>query len=218
MEWQEPRDYFINDIALFQGKLYILTMELEHNQQELYVLDDGQEQMAIRTILGVDREWMDNYTQRNYLVISGERLLMVERGINLPPLYHRDSGIVKRTRHFKIFEAADLSSGHGRWIEVTTLMGQALFLSEGCSESLPTMGQCGDVGAREDCIYFISENDIPILDSGVYNLRDKRVMPLMLETMATPAASHGPWYPTWLFPETFQLVNGTISCYEFIRC
>jgi hypothetical protein len=137
---------------------------------------------------------------------------MVERRINQPPMFPRDSGIVKRTRHFEVFEAADLSSGRGRWIEVDTLMGRALFVSKGCSESLPAIGQCG---VQEDCIYFMNEDDAytdkhekirenPMLDSGVYNMRDKTVMPLLLEAAPTPtpATGDGLWSPTWLFPET----------------
>jgi hypothetical protein len=91
-------------------------------------------------------------------------------------------------------------------------MGHAIFVSQGCSESLPAVGSCGGVGLREDCIYFINEDRIyidmkqifenPMLDSGVYNMRDKRVMPLLPKTSAAPAARDGPWYPTWLFPET----------------
>jgi hypothetical protein len=48
----------------------------------------------------------------------------------------------------------------------------------------------------------IREN--PMLDSGVYNMRDKTVMPLLLEAAPTPtpATGDGLWSPTWLFPET----------------
>ncbi|KAM0893533.1 hypothetical protein ACQ4PT_025051 [Festuca glaucescens] len=217
VKWPEPAGSFINDIALFKGKLYILTTEVEHYQLELYILDGRREQTAIRRIPGVADDYgedmynpysTDNYVQRHYLVSSGDRLLMVERRINQPPMFPRDSGIVKRTRHFEVFEAADLSSGRGRWIEVDTLMGRALFVSKGCSESLPAT-----IGAREDCIYFMNEDDTytdmdekirenPMLDSGVYNMRDKTVMPLLLETAATPAAGDSLWSPTWLFPET----------------
>uniref|UniRef100_A0ACD5VCM1 Uncharacterized protein n=1 Tax=Avena sativa TaxID=4498 RepID=A0ACD5VCM1_AVESA len=222
VKWEQPTGSFINDIALFKGKLHILTTELQHYQQELHILDGGQEQTAIHRIPRVEDDYeeswynpysTDYFVQQHYLVVSGDRLLMVERRINLPPMFPSDSGIQKQSRHFEVFEAADLSSGRGRWIGVDTLMGHALFVSEGCSESLPAVGQCGDIGVREDCIYFMNEDEThtdthnkirenPMLDSGVYNMRDKRVMPLLLETMGTPAASDGPWHPTWLFPET----------------
>jgi hypothetical protein len=40
-EWQKPADCFILDIALFKGKLYILTTQVQHYQRDLHVLDDG---------------------------------------------------------------------------------------------------------------------------------------------------------------------------------
>ncbi|XP_047050308.1 uncharacterized protein LOC124655459 [Lolium rigidum] len=222
VKWPVPAGSFINDIALIKGKLYILTTEVEHYQHELHILDGRREQTAIRRMPKGDDDYeeswynpysTDNYVPRYYLVVSGDRLLMVERRINQPPMFPRDSGIVKRTRHFEVFEAADLSSGRGRWIEVDTLMGRALFVSKGCSESLPAAGQCSDIGVQEDCIYFMNEDDAytdkhekirenPMLDSGVYNMRDKTVMPLLLEAAPTPATGDGLWSPTWLFPET----------------
>jgi hypothetical protein len=88
MQWQEPAGSFINDIALFKGKLYILTTEAEHNQHELHMLDLWKEQRTIRSNPRADDgydSWYnpystDNYVQRNYLVASGDRLLMVELG------------------------------------------------------------------------------------------------------------------------------------------
>ena len=133
---------------------------------------------------------------------------MVQRRIYQPPVFPIDSGIEKRTRVFEVFEAADLGSGSGRWTEIDTLMGRALFISEDCSESLPAAGQCSGIGVREDCIYFMSKDDKyykrirvnPFLDSGVYNMRDQTIMPLMAVTPVV--AGDGPWFPTWLFPET----------------
>jgi hypothetical protein len=123
-----------------------------------------------------------------------------------------DSGIEERTGLFKVFEAADLSGGHGRWSEVNTLMGRGLFVSEGCSESLPA-SQCSGIGVQEDCIYsyFINEDNKytkkkirvnPFLDSGVYNMRDHAIMPLLSEMVMTPVPTDGPWFPTWFFPKT----------------
>ncbi|KAF7100387.1 hypothetical protein CFC21_101912 [Triticum aestivum] len=213
-EWAEPEDSHVNDIALFQGKLYVLlTTEVEEcRQQELRILDDGREQTAIGGTADthIDGDaWYnpystDMYVLRNYLVASGDRLLMVERRIYQPPMFPADSGIEEQTRLFKVFEATGLSSGCGHWTEVDTLLGRALFVSEGCSESLPAGGQSSGVGVREDCIYFMNgetcENPFP--DSGVYNMRDQTVAPLLPATVAVPAAGYGPWSPTWLFPET----------------
>ncbi|XP_040251670.1 uncharacterized protein [Aegilops tauschii subsp. strangulata] len=223
-EWAAPEDSCVSDIALFKGKLYVLldTQDGEYGQQhELRVLDDGREQTAIPGTRIHGHESFnayatDMYVQRNYLVVSGDRLLMVERRIYQPPMLPVDSGIEKRTRLFKVFEATDLSIGRGLWTEVDTLMGRALFVSGGCSQSLPAGGQSSGVGAREDCIYFVNEDhadtDIsdfeeeicenPFLDSGVYNMGDHTMTPLPSEAVAAPAAGDGPWSPTWLFPET----------------
>jgi hypothetical protein len=220
-EWQKPADCFILDIALFKGKLYILTTQVQHYQRDLHVLDDGRQgHTAIRsvrrvrnilTVPGYNPYSTDNYVERSYLVVSGDRLLLVERGINQPPMLPRDNGIKKRTRRFQVFEAADLSGGRGRWMKVDTLMGHALFVSEGCSESLPAMGQCGDVGIREDCIYFINEADTftsinpkilenPMLDSGVYNMRERTVIPLLKTATAQQVTVRG--LRLGFFPET----------------
>jgi hypothetical protein len=49
-------------------------------------------------------------------------------------------------------------------------MGHALFVSEGCSESRPAMGQCGDVGIREDCKtqFFHILTGVLVLSNGSY--------------------------------------------------
>jgi hypothetical protein len=204
VKWPVPAGSFINDIALFKGKLYILTTEVEHYQHELHILDGRRDLTAIPRMPKGDDDYeeswynpysTDNYVQRNYLVVSGDRLLMVERRINQPPMFPTDSGIVKRTRHFEVFEAVDLSSGHGRWIEVHTLMGRALFLSKGCSESLPAIGQCG---VQEDCIYFLSNYYMyTTMSSGMYNMREGRLSPLPFEIVV---AEGGRGTATWLFP------------------
>jgi hypothetical protein len=104
MEWRPARG-FINDIALFKGKLYILTATSElYLQLELHILDGGQEQTARRIIPGVDsgKELSlyhpyspKAYEQHNYLVVSGDRLLMVERRIYGSQMFPPDLGIEK---------------------------------------------------------------------------------------------------------------------------
>jgi hypothetical protein len=214
------------DIALFKGKLYILT-----ENDELHVLEAGDQHITaaccIRKIPKVGyvhvERWHDPYatdlyyTERDYLVVSGDRLLWVRRKINIPPILPWDNGIKERTCLFEVFEAADLSSGCGRWREVDTLMGHALFVSQGCSESVSAVSGDVSTGVRQDCIYFASDNKTPyrdspperisaspFFDSGVYNMRDRTFAPLPLETSAASslAARDGPWPPTWLFPET----------------
>uniref|UniRef100_R7W187 KIB1-4 beta-propeller domain-containing protein n=1 Tax=Aegilops tauschii TaxID=37682 RepID=R7W187_AEGTA len=103
----------------------------------------------------MSNENMDQFyagTIRYYLVASGDRLLMVKQKREML-IWTKSLVFPDR---FEVLEAVDLSSGHGRWREMNTLMGRALFLSEGCSESLPVTAD-QDFGPREDCIYFLSE-------------------------------------------------------------
>jgi hypothetical protein len=149
----------------------------------------------------------DLLVQRDYLVVSGDRLLMVRRKMDSMLTYLRH----KRTRWFAVFEAVGLNGGRGRWAEVDTLMGRALFVSQGSSESLSASG----AGVREDCIYFMNEKDKytdmsdkkiyenPFRDYGVYNMRGRTMAPFLAsETLAPPTTCDGPWSPTWLFPTT----------------
>ncbi|XP_044443419.1 uncharacterized protein [Triticum aestivum] len=240
MEWAPPAYNSIADIALFQGKLYVLTGE-----DELHVLDAGDQQITdvccIRKIptpshdyYDLDNLWNnDDYyhgtdmrVRRDYLVVAGNQLLRVELMIVTPAVYppwRVDTGIdPQQTYRFHVFEAADLSCGHGRWRDVSTLMGRALFVSQSCSESVPAAAgnQFGHAGVREDCIYFVNKDDStmcwdwprrrtthdenPFLDSGVYNMRDQTVSPLPLETSgaSTLRTCDGIWPPAWLFPKT----------------
>lgn len=101
---------------------------------------------------------------------------------------------------FEVSEAADLCNGRGRCRKVDTLMGRALFLGEGCFESLPA----GDpyVGAQEDCIYFLCERNCCDyswnLCSGMYNVREGTVSPLPFEAVVAEGTGNA----SWLFPPT----------------
>ncbi|CAM0912764.1 unnamed protein product [Alopecurus aequalis] len=239
MKWAPPTGSSVADIALFKGKLYVLT-----TAEELHVVDVHDEQttavpagktLRVSSIPRDDEEhsmpWndkrhkldnpyaYDNYVERWYLVVSGDQLLMVKRMINIPSIGMRVWGIEKRTRRFRVFEAADLlNDGHGQWREVTMLTGRALFVSQGCSESIPAEAdaQCGvTAGAQADCIYFVTEDlnvyfipkwihekplPNPFLDSGVYHMRDETVTSLPSEK--STMSVERPWSATWIFPET----------------
>ncbi|XP_037480457.1 uncharacterized protein LOC119357698 [Triticum dicoccoides] len=202
MAWEwDPPHYLdsVVDIALFRRKLYVLTRV--HNdpcRTELYVLEDNLPAGDVTYMQCICSEPParpeQSYYHRAdpsyyyYLVSSGDRLLMVMEHAAAPA-------------KFEVFEAAGLGSGHGRWSKIETLDGRALFVSKGCSKSLPA-GEL--VGAREDHIYFISKRDdsdnesSEELHSGVYSMKEGKVAPLPLET--TGAWQGRAWPPTWFFP------------------
>ncbi|CAM0947468.1 unnamed protein product [Alopecurus aequalis] len=203
------------DIAVFQGNLFVLTRKYNREQKpELHLLDINDEQGHVRSVQCIPAEHplrLNAIGTRRlfffYLVASGDRLLMVERQIDMDlPL---SLNCKRRPRplqtRFEVWEAADMIGGQlGRWSRVDRLMGRALFVGRECSGSLPA--QCG---AQEDCVYFMTERGdhlLPIrerkpqddlLDCVVYNVRDRTVKPLPSEIVA---ARDGPWKPAWLFP------------------
>ncbi|XP_020154181.1 uncharacterized protein [Aegilops tauschii subsp. strangulata] len=211
MAWAPPPEFpgRAVDMALFKGKLYVLASEVQRRSYELHALDmaTGESVQCIPSSTPPTRA-DEGYNRvrevRFYLVPSGDRLLMVEHTID-----HMTYQQTYLPSQFEVFEAADLElgDGHGRWREVDTLMGRALFVSQGCSESPPASG----IGAREDCIYFMSERErlgpmardatMTELESGVYNMREGMIItPLPPLETATEASVDGPWSPTWLFP------------------
>jgi hypothetical protein len=119
MEWAPPTKCYVADIALFQGKLYVLTAKHDQGCQppELYVLDVGNEQTSIRSNQCIRSTAGEPYLTASYrhcflyLVTCRDRLLMVNRKVDLDPVDFEATGI-----HIEILEAVDLSSGSGgRW-------------------------------------------------------------------------------------------------------
>ncbi|KAF7076999.1 hypothetical protein CFC21_081593 [Triticum aestivum] len=221
------RPVIADDMALFKGKLYMLTGWTSPDahciirHRELHVLDlrsglqHHQHQPSVQCCIpGTTTDCFSDgvYKRYYYLVVSGDRLLMVEREIEVD----RASNKRIRTRWLKVFEAMDLDSdcGHGRWRKVDRLKGHALFVSLECSFALPASvdGCAVGVGAQEDCVYFVREIKLSThpawevkaeddhLCCGVYNIIDQTVAPLPTEMLAKTAVSHaGPWSLTW-FP------------------
>ncbi|KAE8767937.1 hypothetical protein D1007_60626 [Hordeum vulgare] len=198
-----PKPYYVVDMALFQDKLYVLAAAyVGEGSSCLYVMDivGGNKHVNVQCVISMPKDSiMDQVlvgTSRCYLVASGDRLLMVKQKEMLFRLRSNSNSLVSPAL-FEVLEAVDLSSGHGRWREVNTLMGRALFLSEGCSESLPvSAGQ--DFGVREDCIYFLSKLNKCHLYCGMYDMTKGTVSPLPFETVLE---SHdGPFSATWFFP------------------
>ncbi|XBI24964.1 hypothetical protein VPH35_049968 [Triticum aestivum] len=212
VEWRwiprlDPKACCALDMALFQEKLYVLTATYVGDRPScLYAMDivGGDKHVNVQCVISMSNENMDQFfpgTIRYYLVASGDRLLMVKQKREV---LIRPKSLVFPDR-FEVLEAVDLSSGHGRWREMNTLMGRALFLSEGCSESLPVTAD-QDFGPREDCIYFLSECKLhnrhdakmSALYCGMYDMTKGTVLPLPMETVVE---SHdGPLRATWFFP------------------
>ncbi|XBI43264.1 hypothetical protein VPH35_108056 [Triticum aestivum] len=216
-----------DDMALFQGKLYMLigrtSPDAQHitHHRELHVVDlrpglqhDEHQPSVQCCIPGTTTDcWSSGiYKRYYYLVVSDDRLLMVEREIEVD----RVSNKRIRTRWLKVFEAMDLDldCGHGRWRKVDRLKGHALFVSLECSFSLPASvdGCAVGVGAQEDCVYFVRELKLSThptcltkaeddhLCCGVYNIRHQTLAPLPTEMLAKTAVSHASsWSLTW-FP------------------
>ncbi|KAM0839319.1 hypothetical protein ACQ4PT_060395 [Festuca glaucescens] len=212
MVWATPGNtHFAVDIALFQGKLCVLTDKYPYDGSELpelhlldiRFLDISHKQTHIRSvkcIQGVARNSVDPalplplplpaYQRRRfflYLVVSGDRLLMVE----LP------SG--GGSTQFQVWEWAEQIRCRGRWSKVDTLMGRTLFVSADCSRSLPAHS-----GAPQDRIYYVPErmSDPPQDDCIVYNVKDRKMEQLPSKVTAAMKVRNPDrrWHPTWLFP------------------
>nr|CAB3480788.1 unnamed protein product [Digitaria exilis] len=182
----------IHDIAFFQEKLYALT-----GREGLYARAPN-----IYRGTGDDPE----YLVLRYLAESNGRLLMMRRWMCHP----RDSmlGDHDQTFQFEVFEA-DLSRVPGRWMKVDSLGGHAIFLGSECTKSV-LASQCAG-GVQEDCVYFmhrIFDNPAkeflgpcvdPLADSGVYNVRDGRITPLLPEGVMVELRRKRQ-YLTWFFP------------------
>jgi hypothetical protein len=211
MEWAPPGNTrFAFDIALFRGKLYVLAAKYfggGSQLPELHRMDvishEQTRVSSVQCIQGMPRNCADPGLPASrrrhfffYLVVSGDRLLMVEWQTDV------EVGTSRPIQtQFEVWEWVDMIGCHGRWSKVDTLMGHTLFVCQDCSRSLPP--QCG---AREDCIYFVknwmSDPQDGTLDCIVYNVKNKIMEPLTSEMRAAmKARNHGGWHPTWLFPD-----------------
>jgi hypothetical protein len=137
------------------------------------------------------------YMIREYLVECCDRLLRVRRFI------HNDfpNSTSFCTVGFAIFEA-DLSTNPDQWRRVNKLGGQALFIGQHCSKSFAVEEFNG---IQEDCIYFMCEYawpdpGDPLRDSGVYNIRNGMITPLLSQNAPVLQHNSGQWRPTWIFP------------------
>ncbi|CAL4964330.1 unnamed protein product [Urochloa decumbens] len=201
---------YLVDVAFFNGKLYGLDFRNKLVIFEIgYDLGSKPKISATECIINSGDLWdlphslstEDVYPLKEYLVECCGKLLRVVRFIHRPS---STSFSIKhdRTVAFDVIEA-DLSTNPGQWRWINKLDGQALFVGRHCSKSFAAEQYNG---IQEDCIYFMSDYDWPdcvadpLGDSGVYNLRNGSVTPLLSQTATVPQHHGGQWRPTWFFP------------------
>ncbi|CAN6165113.1 unnamed protein product [Urochloa humidicola] len=202
----------MSDVAFFNGRLYgaascdkLVIFEIGYIGSKLKI-------SATECILNSTDDFWDLpkslsrekvYMLREYLVESCGRLLKVTRYIhNDRPPSTSFSFEHFCTVAFDVFEA-HLSTNPCHWRRIDNLGGQALFVGRHCSKSFAAEEYNG---IKEDCIYFMCEYPWPdsaadpLRDSGVYNLRNGMVTPLLSQTATVPQHHSGQWRPTWFFP------------------
>ncbi|RLN03346.1 hypothetical protein C2845_PM13G10460 [Panicum miliaceum] len=219
----------ISDIAFFHGDLYALTdheglhiMKLDvcgpsnpkfsqafcpciaddPTQQQIYFCHDPSEPQIFDP-----RDTPPGCVILRYLAESDGRLLMVRRWMSFPR--RSRLGDHDRTFRFEVFEA-NLATIPGQWVKAESLDGQAIFLGLQCSKSVLASQFAG--GVREDCIYFMHrifdqpyrQNNLghpmdPLADSGVYNMRNGEVTPLLRDAVMADLQRKRQFL-TWFFP------------------
>jgi hypothetical protein len=91
---------------------------------------------------------------------------------------------MNRTFSFDVFEVKFSTSSSVQWRRLNSLEGEALFVGP-YSKAFQT----SEYGAQADCIYFMCDygwRDCPpdpLCDSGVFNMRNRTITPLLPETM-----------------------------------
>ncbi|CAN6301077.1 unnamed protein product [Urochloa humidicola] len=206
-----PNQKHILDVAFYDGKLYALS------QEKLFVLEvDSSYKGTLETppikciVDSIDDPGttVQSFADKGYdcmywgyLAESRGRLLYVRRLVGvLATVPKKDRMEHVRTLLFALFEADLTSNSCGQWKRVNSLGGQALFVGTH-SRSLPA----SECGAEEDCIYFMRDYDRgnfdadPFCDSGVFNMRNGKITPLLPETaVVRPQGEAG--RPAWFFP------------------
>ncbi|TVU12411.1 hypothetical protein EJB05_46055, partial [Eragrostis curvula] len=210
----------IFDIAFHDGNLYALSRTKLFLLELVDSLGTGKPRVAsmepVIDYIDDDPETaLRSFSKRQYTcaywsypVESRGRLLHVRRLVGVSPTTlsgddHRE--VMERTRTFA-FEVFEADLARACWRKVNDLGGgQALFVGPS-SRSLPAF----ECGAREDCIYFICDYDRasrhadPFRDSGVFDMRDGTITPLLPpETAAVVRPTRGvvsKARPAWFFP------------------
>lgn len=186
------------------GKLFIIDLDNDLGISSIECIIDSLGDIG-RTPQHLSGE-KGAFMVRHYLVECGGKLLMVVRLFRITPrpASYQSYDVFEdtRTAALQLFEA-DFHSSPVRWRKASELGGHAVFIGQHGSKSLPAR-ECS--GYHEDCIYFMSDYDWPLpsanplRDSGVYNVRNGTITPLMSGTAAAALHRVGQWRPTWFFP------------------
>ena len=138
---------------------------------------------------------------------SGGKLLHVKRLVGWSVSPEKDQ--TNRSLSFDVFEV-NFPPLPVQWRRLNSLEGEALFVGP-YSKAL----QASEYGAQADCIYFMCDYwghrfTDPFRDSGVFNMRNGTITPLLPETMIMQARegvakgrSANMFYsarPSWFFP------------------
>uniref|UniRef100_A0A0E0B0K4 KIB1-4 beta-propeller domain-containing protein n=1 Tax=Oryza glumipatula TaxID=40148 RepID=A0A0E0B0K4_9ORYZ len=204
------------DIAFLNGRLYALTVKeglyvFEPNSGDLddpmnapsgfrHCIIDNPEQQEVYTKTDL------RYVVARYLAECDGRLFMVRRWMRVP--LNVRLGDMDETFSFEVFEA-DLTTTPCQWRKVDRLGGHAIFLGSECTKVVRASKCVG--GVQEDCIYFMHrtfDNPSreyfgpcvdPLGDSGVYNMTNRRITPLLPEAVMEKLCLKRQFL-TWFFP------------------
>jgi hypothetical protein len=207
----------ICDVEFVDGKLYALSprklfvLEVESSSKckpKISSMKCIADDVIHQTVASEKRICM----YFSYLVESSGRLLHVTRLVGcLSVSPGEDQTKFCRTFSFGVFEVDLTTSSSVQWRRLNSLEGEALFVGP-YSKAL----YASEYGAQADCIYFMCDyggGDCPadpFRDSGVFNITNGTITPLLPETMImqvpegiAKGCSTDKFYlarPSWFFP------------------
>ncbi|KAL6640401.1 hypothetical protein ACP70R_021524 [Stipagrostis hirtigluma subsp. patula] len=197
--WLVCEGWYMEDITLYQGKIYAVNHNNELFAQELPGEKDAVVKLSKLAIMA-DRLSSSDLGLRAYLVVSCGKLLMVRW--SLPSRERSSAKRLKTTEGTKlrVYEA-DLEMG--RWLEVNDLDSQAIFIGRGCSKALCLKGD--DPRFQGNRVYFLGSDfrdcfpwlrhvDTP--SYGFYDIRSGTTSKIFLSARLAMDV----WRMEWFFP------------------
>ncbi|PIA65270.1 hypothetical protein AQUCO_00100623v1 [Aquilegia coerulea] len=162
----------IEDVIYYKNHFYVVNSD-----GAVWVCDATSPHPSLLNVVSVPPPGHTCVNRRTYMVESSGELLQVARiwkqrdGYNLHPHLFV-------TAEFKIFKLD--KAPNSKWVEMTTLGGQTLFLGDNSSLSILASDF---LGCKPNCIYFTHEGcgdsigEFGYLDMGVYNLENGSTEP-----------------------------------------